>query len=187
MKKVVVVVLVLVLAMGILSSSAFAALRFKGGYFMPTETVGEGEEKFPDNGLIFGAEITTTLTGGILGLGLGVDYFSFSKTIGEWKGDLHLIPVSATLYFFPPNASLYLGAGGGYHMAYVEGNWEPGNAFASGIGYHGVIGYNITRNIFIEGKYSTCTVDGWKSGEVDVEAITISDIGGITIMIGLSI
>jgi len=150
-----------------------------------------GGEKFPDNGLIYGAEMTTTLTGGILGLGIGADYFQFKKSIEEGEVTLLLVPASATLYLFPPIKGLYLGVGASYHIARLEvtpqpSGWPENSALGGNIGYHGVLGYNIARFIFIEGKYSTCNISEWKSGGVTVNP-EVSEVGGITVLLGLSI
>ncbi|NQS90745.1 hypothetical protein HQ584_13260 [Patescibacteria group bacterium] len=185
MKKILVMGLVLVLVVGVMSVPTYAFIRLKGGYFMPAESaeIEEGGEKVPDGGIIYGGELTTTL-GGILGLGIGADYFPYSKTIEGVKGNWTTGSAIVTLYFIP-GAKFYLGAGAGYYIVNVSVEGED-NFLGSGLGYHGVVGWNITRRIFIEGKYSTCTVDNWEKGGGPY-AFGISDIGGIIVMFGFNL
>ena len=184
MRKILVMGLVLVLVGSVISIPTYASIRLKGGYFMPTESVEEGG-KIPDNGIIYGGELTTTL-GGILGLGIGADYFPWSKTIDDTKIDWTTGSAIVTLYFMP-GAKFYLGAGAGYYIVNVSVEGEENNILGSGLGYHGVVGWNITKRIFIEGKYSTCTVDNWKLGGVPFPIGSIFDVGGITVMFGFSL
>jgi len=187
MRKILVMGLVLVLVIGIFSLPTCASLKFKGGYFMPTQSIKLSGEKVPNNGIIYGAELTTTLTGGVLGLGIGADYFPWHKTIGDKKYTWDTASGSLTLYLFP-SARFYLGVGAGYYAANAKG--EEANILGYNIGYQGVIGWNITKHIFIEGKYSTCNVNEWKEtngGTVPSEFKEISDIGGITVVLGFGI
>ena len=188
MKKTLIVSLVMILVGGILSSSALASVRLKGGYFMPGEKYVMDGGSIPENGIFLGAEMSTTLTGGIVGLGSGVDYFQSSKTIGDEEGTWQVIPALATLYFYPWG-SLYLGAGIGYYMVYfkVTPAWPEGDTvIGGGLGYHGVIGYGITDYIFVEGKYSTCTVNTWELDGISIIS-EISEVGGISLALGFSV
>ena len=186
MKRICVGSLVAVLVVGILSISASGSVRLKGGYFMPRESYQVSGVKVPDNGLVYGAEITTTFLGKV-GLGIGADYFQWKKTIENQEYTWQVVPALATLYLYP-FGNLYLGAGAGYYLARTSPPWSISGdtALGSGIGYHGVIGYNITKHLFIEAKYSTCKVNNWKVTGISVES-KISDVGGITFMLGLSI
>jgi len=189
MRKICVGSLVAVLVVGILSISAYGSIRLKAGYFMPRESYEVSKVKIPDNGLVYGAEITTNFLGK-MGLGIGADYFQWKKMIGSQEYTWQVAPALATLYLYP-FGNLYLGAGAGYYFASFKTTAPPWSiledtALGSGIGYHGVIGYNITKYLFIEAKYSTCKVNNWKVAGIPIES-EISDVGGITLMLGLSI
>ena len=186
MKKALMAGLVMILVGGILSSSALASIRGKGGYFMPGEKAEMDGESIPENGIFFGAEMSTTLTGGIVGLGIGVDYFQSSKTMDGYEVTWQVIPALATVYFYPMGG-LYLGAGIGYYMAIFKVAVTPNVTIpGGGIGYHAVVGYDITNHIFVEGKYSTCTVNNWEF-EGETVVLGISEIGGISLALGFSV
>ena len=75
MRKILVLSIATALFVSILSNSVLASIRLKGGYFRPAQLVEVGSDSMPGDGIFYGAEITKTFTGGILGLGVGVDYF----------------------------------------------------------------------------------------------------------------
>ena len=178
MRKILVVSVVMVLFISILSSSTLASIRLKGGYFMPAQLVGVNSNSIPEDGIFYGVEITKTFTGGILSLGVGVDYFQMSKIIDEEEFKWTVLPATATLYFFSGGA-FYLGAGAGYYM--VSAGPSDNLEQKTGFGYHGVIGYNIIGHIFLEAKYATCKIGDWNNwGIGDI------DVGGISILLGVS-
>ncbi len=179
MKKILVMGFVLVLVIGMFSLPVCASIRLKGGYFMPAGSIQVGGEKVPDSGIVYGAELTTTLIGGFLGLGIGADYFPWSKTIASQAYAWNVISGLVTVYFLP-SGSFYLGAGAGYYM--VNAKEGIASTLGHGIGYHAVIGWNITKQIFIEGKYSICTISSWNPFNPG-----ISEVGGITVMLGFGI
>jgi len=184
MKKVLIVGIVAALVIGALAAPALADIRLKGGWFMPSEKVtGEYEGSFPADGLFFGAEMTTMLPGGIIGIGVGAEYFQSNQALEQaplpaesLDVSTRIIPVTATAYIYP-SAGLYVGGGIGYYLVNVTFEGEPQDK--SGIGYHAVAGYQITDRIFLEGKYSTCTIsDWWWPGW---------NVGGISIAAGVSL
>ncbi len=178
MRKILVLGIATALFVSILSNSVLASIRLKGGYFRPAQLVEVDSDSMPGDGIFYGAEITKTFTGGILGLGVGVDYFQMSKTIGEEEIKWTVLPATATLYFLP-GSTFYLGAGAGYYMV----NAGPGDNLEqkAGFGYHGVIGYSILGHIFLEAKYATCKIGDWNNWEMgDI------DVGGISVLLGVN-
>ena len=180
MKKMLVVGIVVALVIGALAAPALADIRIKGGWFMPTDKEDNGPYgTFPEDGIFFGAEMVSTL-GDTLGLGIGADYFQSNQTLENvglpleaLNASYRVIPISATAYLYP-TSGLYIGAGIGYYLANVTVGEESEDK--SGFGYHGVAGYQITDLIFVEGRYSTCTISDWGGW----------DAGGISIAAGLS-
>ena len=181
MKKGIVAGLLVVFLLGILSASSQAAIKFKAGYFSPSDPCDSVEgTKIPESGLVYGAEFSTNFLGK-LGLGLEANYFTWEKS--SIKGQI--IPALVTLYIFP-SKSFYFGAGGGYYLTRVEAAVK---AIASNIGYHGVVGLNmIGGRVFLEARYSTCDIQDWKyeaTGEpADGPEV---NVGGVTLILGFSL
>ena len=169
MKRALIVGLMAAVVTALLCSCVSASIGVKGGYFMPNEDgdVGGGQ-KWPESGITYGAEITTALPGGIIELGLGAQYFTSDVTAGATDFSWQLIPVQGTAYF--DLGRIYLGGGVGYYFLNVELDGVPESD--SAMGYHGVLGFDITDMIFLEGRYATCMIDD-------------TDVGGISGLLGI--
>ena len=186
MKKGVVAGLLVIFLLGILSASSQAAIKFKAGYFSPSDPCDSVEgTKIPESGLVYGAEFSTNFLGK-LGLGLEANYFTWEKS--GVKGQI--IPALVTLYIFPSNKSFYFGAGGGYYLTRIE---IAEKDIASSIGYHGVVGLNIKGGrVFLEARYSACDIikpEDWKNEATGGPAFDPPEvnIGGVTLILGFSL
>jgi len=168
-KKTLIVAIMVAVTAALLSSCAAASIRVKAGYWMPNEELKGYGVTVPESGLTYGAEMTTALPGDIMELGLGAQYFNSEVKVGDDALTWEVIPVQGTAYF--DLGSAYLGAGVGYYFFTFKENGD--SASESELGYHGVLGFNLTDMIFLEGRYATCTID-----EVDV--------GGISALLGIS-
>lgn len=189
MKRVAVAGVVIAVVLGVLAAPSLADIRLKGGWFMPSEKdpvifLETEVGTFPIDGLIFGAEMTSSLAG-MFDIGVGAEYYQASEKFEATTAVLdtlalsqQVIPITATAYLHPGNR-FYVGGGVGYYL--VNRTEDEDSENKSGFGYHAVAGFDLTDRIFVEGKYSTCTISDWEVGP------SSSDVGGISVMAGISL
>lgn len=150
---------VLVLTAGTAWGAGFS-LTFKGGYFMPSDTV------FKDvygNGPVYGAELAASVAGG-LHIWAGAEYFSKKGLlpVTEEETKTRIVPVFAGLRYHIGAAAVrpYLGAAAGYFMLHEEN--PLGTASRSGFGFlvRGGLLIKIAGPVSLDlhGNYSNATI-----------------------------